>query len=239
MIVVNIGDRFGNLTVISESNRNKQNKRQFNCQCDCGNTTISLIYDLVKSHTKSCGCLRKIAIKATKIKLTKHIINIGDVFERLTVLELNFKPGKRLVRCQCVCGNESNILVSNLVSGKVKSCGCYHKEIMASENPWLTEYNAYRDHCAIKRNLIWDLSLDFFTDIVRLKCIYCKSEPTTTTKVSNLKRNGIDRIDNNIGYIESNSVPCCKICNRAKNTLSKEDFLNWISQVYSISIEDN
>lgn len=40
--------------------------------------------------------------------------------------------------------------------------------------------------------------------------------------------NGIDRVNNDIGYIKNNCIPCCKICNRAKNSMSYDDFLNWI-----------
>lgn len=239
MIEVNIGNKFSNLEVIATAGKNKQGKRLFVCKCDCGTIVTLLIYDLVSGHTKSCGCLRKSTLKKTKVKLTKHHINIGDRFSKLTVVNLEFSPGKRIVNCICDCGTTTNVLVSNLISGKVKSCGCFHKEIMASENPWLTEYNSYKDHCAIRRNLFWDLDLKLFTDLIQKKCTYCGSEPTTLTKVSKLKRNGIDRVDNNIGYILSNCVTCCKICNRAKNTLSKKDFLNWICRVYSVSIKED
>ena len=34
--------------------------------------------------------------------------------------------------------------------------------------------------------------------------------------------NGIDRIDNKLGYIKGNMTPCCKICNHAKHDLTFE-----------------
>ena len=43
--------------------------------------------------------------------------------------------------------------------------------------------------------------------------------------------NGIDRKDNNIGYIVSNCLPCCSWCNKAKLTNKYEDFLNYIERV--------
>jgi len=45
--------------------------------------------------------------------------------------------------------------------------------------------------------------------------------------------NGIDRINSNIGYIEGNVVPCCKHCNRAKNTMSDSEFREWIKKIYA------
>ena len=39
--------------------------------------------------------------------------------------------------------------------------------------------------------------------------------------------NGIDRLNNEIGYLESNCVACCKHCNYVKGNLSNEDFESW------------
>src|ERR1035437_460869 len=58
-------------------------------------------------------------------------------------------------------------------------------------------------------------------------CIYCdrKSDP------ENNKFNGIDRIDNNIGYEVNSCVPCCKYCNSAKHNLSLDEFFIWIKRI--------
>lgn len=232
MIQVNIGDQFADLMVISEAGKNNQGKRLFSCQCSCGKIITVLIYDLVRGHTKSCGCLKKISIKKAHAANTKHNINLNDVFERLTVIGFDYSPGNRIVQCKCICGNLTSATVSNLINGGVKSCGCLHKDIVASENPWLTEMNIYSHHCAVKRNLAWELSLEFFTKIVQQECFYCGQSPSTITKVGKLKRNGIDRVDNTIGYLLDNCVPCCKQCNHAKCQLSKKEFLDWINRVY-------
>ena len=42
--------------------------------------------------------------------------------------------------------------------------------------------------------------------------------------------NGIDRIDNNIGYESKNVVSCCKICNYAKSNMNYKDFILWIQK---------
>ena len=47
-----------------------------------------------------------------------------------------------------------------------------------------------------------------------------------------IRVNGIDRIDSNIGYTKENSVSCCKFCNTAKSTMSRDEFLKWIKKVY-------
>jgi len=38
---------------------------------------------------------------------------------------------------------------------------------------------------------------------------------------------GIDRINNNVGYESGNCVPCCNICNRAKLNRDKNAFIQW------------
>ena len=54
----------------------------------------------------------------------------------------------------------------------------------------------------------------------------------------NTKKKGKLIENSELGYIKSNCVPCCYICNRAKNILSREDFLNWIKRVYNYAIRD-
>ena len=45
--------------------------------------------------------------------------------------------------------------------------------------------------------------------------------------------NGIDRINNDIGYTIENSLTCCKICNYAKNTMSMREFIAWLEKIVS------
>lgn len=63
-IVVNKGDRYGHLSVISEVESQRiggQIKRMIKCQCDCGNITILELGKLQSGHTISCGCYRQTA----------------------------------------------------------------------------------------------------------------------------------------------------------------------------------
>ena len=53
-----VGQRFGKLTVISESGSNKHGMSMWVCKCDCGNTTKPISGNSLKQgNTKSCGCL--------------------------------------------------------------------------------------------------------------------------------------------------------------------------------------
>jgi hypothetical protein len=76
-------------------------------------------------------------------------------------------------------------------------------------------------------------SNEFFYGITQMNCHYCGVEPRRTRKQRKYSYtfNGIDRIDSNIGYELGNMVPCCTICNYAKNNVIYEDFLNYLSRL--------
>lgn len=53
------GQKFGRLTVVSPATRTaKSRSARWFMRCDCGNETISNIYNLLNGHSKSCGCLQ-------------------------------------------------------------------------------------------------------------------------------------------------------------------------------------
>ena len=57
------GQKFGRLTVICDSQERKWGQVVWNCLCDCGNQTRVASKDLKRGDTKSCGCLKKEALK--------------------------------------------------------------------------------------------------------------------------------------------------------------------------------
>lgn len=55
-----IGMRFGKLTVLKRGENRPTTKQCICvCQCDCGNTIEVFKNNLMRGHTKSCGCLKK------------------------------------------------------------------------------------------------------------------------------------------------------------------------------------
>ena len=53
------GKIFGRLTVLSFSHVNSNSKREWSCQCSCGNIKAVSGYCLTSGKTKSCGCILK------------------------------------------------------------------------------------------------------------------------------------------------------------------------------------
>jgi len=53
------GEKFGRLTVISFSHKDKYTKTYWRCKCECGNEFTVRCSSLKCNITKSCGCLQK------------------------------------------------------------------------------------------------------------------------------------------------------------------------------------
>lgn len=78
-----------------------------------------------------------------------------------------------------------------------------------------------------------------FRLLIETPCFYCGQFSQAVCKthsirgrVDSIMYNGIDRVDNSIGYQPSNCVACCSTCNRLKHTLRQKEFLDKIVRIY-------
>lgn len=161
----------------------------------------------------------------------------GMVFHRLTVLEEAPIGANWKVRwkCRCECGTELITRAEQLTAGHTRSCGCLQKEAarrsgkLGTKGPGVYAFNTlltrYKKSAAI-RGFNWELSEEEFRALTSKDCFYCGSEPTAfIVKSSVYLYNGIDRINNNIGYQLSNVISCCKYCNYGKRDLTIAEFV--------------
>jgi len=79
-------------------------------------------------------------------------------------------------------------------------------------------------HSAIKKSKEFYLTKDVFNKITKDRCYICRNE----------RYNGIDRVDNSIGYIISNCKSCCSTCNFMKKDLDLEIFLGHLRVMYNV-----
>lgn len=182
-----------------------------------------------------------------KIRGKKGKYNIGDRIEMLLIIGREYpkkvyKQGKKLAfKCKCDCGNEILIHGGNI--GKAVSCGCYRRNPQPKRRkPRLhLATHMFREykHGAKLRGKEFNLTKEEFTELIYKACYYCGTEHSMEKIIYSrskspwvYKCNGVDRLDNTLGYTNSNSVSCCKICNQAKHTFSAEEFLSWIKKVY-------
>jgi hypothetical protein len=55
-----IGQKFGRFRILYILKKQPYDKRtKCHCKCDCGNEKDVIIDNLIRGHTKSCGCLNK------------------------------------------------------------------------------------------------------------------------------------------------------------------------------------
>ena len=168
----------------------------------------------------------------------------GKKYGRWTVLELSLDRSKQgsAWLCRCDCGNEKIVSGVALRRGSSESCGCLQKELVSKRR--LLSNNAAaknsfiqsRRYAAKRRGLSFNLPDEFVLSLCSKDCHYCGVEPSFTHRANGSKSriiyNGIDRVDNNIGYEINNVVPCCFACNIAKLDRSKNEFLKWVKRVY-------
>ena len=67
--------------------------------------------------------------------MSAFVDRTGWIIGRLTVLSVSDKTGSRNRRfwnCKCECGKELAVQASCLISGTVRSCGCFQKEAAAA-----------------------------------------------------------------------------------------------------------
>lgn len=251
------GQKFGSLEVLDKFETRLSGKRKkayWLCKCVCGEEKFIRGSSLVNGCTTSCGCQKndKISIKQKEVYRNKkqkfRVDHSGEKFGYLTILDKykRVKSGKNTVGlwlCECICGKKVWKQYSSLKFG-VKSCGCMtskmqsdSKKLSDGEAAMNRRYGQYKIR-AKRKNLSFSISKKFFKDITCQPCHYCGIEPSneyvTPDKNGTFVYNGIDRLDNARGYVKENCVPCCKICNRAKDIMTKKAFEEWVTRVYNM-----
>lgn len=155
---------------------------------------------------------------------------IGQRFGSFVVLSKKSSNSNYKSRwlCRCDCGNEKVVLGSLLRNGIVRSCGCdsKRKSFWPSYEQGIM-FNSYRSK-ARQRHIEFSLTKEEFLSLILSPCHYCMSVNVV----------GVGRRNNGIGYTLSNSVPCCHICKCAKNQITEEEFLEYISNIRTSSPQD-
>jgi len=172
------------------------------------------------------------------------IDEVGNRYGRLVVLERTENDRHRFARwlCQCDCGNKIITRGSHLRNGCTRSCGCLQRETFR-ERMCLPKGEAAFNRLfqAIKRGAKsrdygWRLTKKEFRRLTKQNCHYCGAEPAQEIgRVQGCNGtyiyNGVDRIDNALGYLSNNVVPCCWVCNQMKSTMSVEKFESQILKI--------
>ena len=184
-------------------------------------------------------------------RLVNDLVNkrFGKLIALELLEEVNYNR-TRMWRCICDCGREVKRASTKLKNKEIHSCGCVahlrNATTTAGESGLNSLYSSYRS-AANRRNLLFNIDKAKFKSLTKANCYYCGISPEKVQYGSrNAKRgfgayqyNGIDRVDNTLGYIEGNIVTCCSICNLAKHNHTSEEFANWMARMIRYQISTN
>lgn len=83
------------------------------------------------------------------------------------------------------------------------------------------DYANYRRNARL-RGHSFEITFEEYLSLVKSDCYICGAEPSRILKRSGKSVtdvvNGIDRVDNTLGYTKGNVRPCCSECNMVKGT---------------------
>lgn len=157
------------------------------------------------------------------------------------------KTYRRIILVQCECGRTKEVQLNNVIGGHSVCCGfnpCkipYNKNNRSVETTYNSLFYAYKKG-ATDRGYDFELTRDEFKSFLDKNCYYCDSEPSNVYQIKNSKTgevragipiiyNGIDRLDNSVGYTMENSITCCETCNRMKTNHELKFFINHINKI--------
>lgn len=164
-------------------------------------------------------------------------IQIGDKFGKLKVLNLFIKvmSGRKVAYAKCIC--DCGLIADKYTQTRLrhyKSLMCpscakkkgWDKVIrLPKHEQWLRRQEKEYIFGAKYRKLEFSLTREEFRKIHQDTCTYCGTLPA----------NGIDRINNKLGYTIENATSCCSLCNYAKRELDVDEFMQWIRRAYKFS----
>lgn len=129
---VKTGTKFHELTVIDRVGNDSSNRVRLRCTCtSCGLETVARLSDLRSSHTKSCGCLRKITIGRRLVMQMKRWGNLrvmGQAEETSETL-----PSTVWVAACCFCPKVYFAKASLIRARKVR-CECLKRTYSSWRN---------------------------------------------------------------------------------------------------------
>lgn len=138
-----LGQKFGSLTPIYRGlnlEASKKHQPVWVCKCDCGKYTYVEATKLLTGNQVCCS--QQCPYRPTKV----HDLT-GQSFNRLTVIERAdiTNDGHALWKCQCQCGNITNVSGRYLEHNRITSCGNCSDQVKSIGNllisQWLRQHN--------------------------------------------------------------------------------------------------
>jgi hypothetical protein len=172
----------------------------------------------------------------------------GQVFGKLTALEPTGKTDNRryvIWKFRCECGDvvekSAGYVMQTARRKDVRTVACgkvscsIRQHLPGDAAAFNKVHRQYFDN-ARKRGYAFQLTKEQTRSLFTSPCFYCSAEPSSIMYPSRSQQppftyNGIDRLHNELGYVDGNVVACCWMCNRAKGDFTYEEFMEWINRI--------
>lgn len=178
--------------------------------------------------------------------LEEHQSKCSHCLQKARIRDRKREDKKRQDKSLCLdCGN--TLTTANRAIGKhdkeLRRCiQCYEKLLKVESKRERPERN-YKAEGFQNKHVVWNhyvkgakkRGLNFtiskikFNELIILPCFYC--DYTAIGEV-----NGIDRIDNNKGYVDDNIITCCQSCNIMKGTQHPLEFIDKLNAINSYKV---
>ena len=139
------------------------------------------------------------------------------------------------VACCSMCNYMKNNLSETVFSNRIETILVFNKMI-ENGNQYPDNFKNYNSHGtsfkvyskrAITRNINFEITSDYFNLLIQEDCYLCGKKSTTE------HCNGVDRINNRLGYTIENTRACCGNCNYMKNYYSLERYKTQLLNIYN------
>ena len=225
---IQVGDRFGELTVIREEDDyvepSGHRRQKVMVQCSCGKAYgIRAAY--LRRGTSRC---RKCAYAA------QTVCKVGDTFDQLTVTSFEYEGPHRMALCDCSCGGKARRRARLLRHIRTNNCGC------APRGAWTgvgllstTSFNRIKRGAQI-RNIPFLLDATYLWDLFlkqSKKCALTGIPIVITHSTRKKDTASLDRIDSTKGYTPENVQWVHKDINKMKHNLTQQRFLELCQKV--------
>lgn len=174
---------------------------------------------------------------------------IGQQIGDFTISTYNKDEGRYTLTCKCgktSTGASDHVTrkISLLLSDGYTACQictfAYQQKLKESRDKNDTIYtykDVYREYVkkSKDRDISFKLSIEDAVKLFDKPCHYCGEKPNNCRIRQNGQKifyQGLDRVNNDIGYESTNVVPCCKYCNSFKMERTESVFLEQVKKIY-------
>lgn len=229
------GHTFGDRRVLKYAGHNGKHAL-WTVQCKCGQIDVIPSKNVTRNRGARCLQCSRARMHAVQTVASEHLRkhHVGDFVGCFTIKEMleTNKGNKWIIECTN-CRILRTVTASHLCQTK-KAAYCSNCHNQPQGESGLTRLFTKYQASAAKRKLGFELSKSTFRTLTSDQCFYCGSKPLQTIGKNEWQiytYNGIDRVDNDIGYTTSNCVTCCKLCNYAKRNMAFNEFINYLEQI--------